>query len=81
MKPEENDIVRLLRPLPENDLPVGACGTVVMDYAKYSTTDLPQAYEVEFADEDCVTQALVTVLEADLEVVRRGKDGAAPASR
>ncbi len=47
-----------------------------MDYAKYSTKDLPQAYEVEFADEDGVTQALVTVLEADLEVVRRGKDGA-----
>ncbi|WP_081968225.1 DUF4926 domain-containing protein [Mycobacterium kyorinense] len=71
MKPEEYDVVRLLRPLPEHNLPAGSSGVVVMDYTKYSDRDLPPAYEVEFADSDGVTQALVTVAENDLEVVRR----------
>lgn len=68
MKPRENDIVRLLRAFPENGLAAGAVGTVVMEYAKYSSKDLPPAYEVEFADADGVTQSLVTVLESDLEL-------------
>jgi hypothetical protein len=72
MKPEELDIVRLLRPLPEHDLPAGAEGTVVMDYTQYPPKDLPRAYEVEFADADGVTQALVTIREEDLEVINRG---------
>ncbi len=31
-KPEENDVVRLLRPLPERNLRAGSTGTVVVDY-------------------------------------------------
>lgn len=42
-----------------------------MDHAKYSAEDLPPAYEVEFADADGVTQALVAVSGDDLEVVWR----------
>jgi hypothetical protein len=75
MKPEEYDVVRLLRPLPEHGLPTGAEGTVVMDYAKYSSRDLTPAYEVEFVDSDGMTQALVTVPEEDLEVVWRPDSG------
>lgn len=55
MKPEELDVVRLLRPLPEHNLAAGSRGAVVMDHAKYSAEDLPPAYEVEFAVADGVT--------------------------
>ena len=48
MKPEEYDIVQLLRPLPEYNLPAGARGAVVFDYTKDSDKDLPPAYEVDF---------------------------------
>lgn len=71
MKPEEYDIVELLRPLPEQGLPAGSRGTVVMDYARYSRKKLPAAYEVEFADAEGVTQHLVTVPEDNLKVVWR----------
>lgn len=71
--PGEYDVVRLLRPLPEYQLPAGATGAVVTDYGKYSTADKPAAYEVEFTDADGVTQALVTVLSSDLEVVHRSQ--------
>jgi Domain of unknown function (DUF4926) len=71
MKPEEYDVVRLLQPLPEHDLPAGSTGTVVVDYTTFSNKDLPPAYEVEFMDSDGVTQAVVTVYEKDLEVVLR----------
>jgi Domain of unknown function (DUF4926) len=74
MKPEEYDVVRLRRSLPEHDLPAGAKGTVVIDYtkfdyAKYTGQSLRPAYEVEFADAHGVTHALVTIYEDDLEVV------------
>jgi hypothetical protein len=69
MKPKEYDVVRLLRALPEHNLPAGSTGAVVMDYTEHSTGDLPPAYEVEFTDSDGVTLALVTVSEDDLEVV------------
>jgi hypothetical protein len=65
MKPEELDVVR---PLPRHNLLAGARGTVVMDYTRYSDKDLPPAYEVEFADADGVTQALVTLSGDGLEV-------------
>ncbi|TDO14651.1 uncharacterized protein DUF4926 [Mycobacterium sp. BK086] len=68
MRPQEYDGVRLLRPLPEHDLPVGAQGTVVM---VYRDAGLPSAYEVEFADADGVTQALVTLGGDDIEVTWR----------
>ncbi|WP_431237448.1 DUF4926 domain-containing protein [Mycolicibacterium aichiense] len=68
MIPQENDVVRLLRPLPQYDLAVGAHGTVVM---VYRDPGFPPAYEVEFADEDGVTRALVTLKEGDVEVTWR----------
>jgi hypothetical protein len=71
MKPEEYDVVRLLRPLPEHNLAAGSRGTVVIDYTTFSKKDLPPAYEVEFMDSDGVTQAVITVYEDDLEVVWR----------
>lgn len=46
----EYDVVRLLRPLPEYRLPVGAAGSVVTDCGMYSKADKPAAYEVEFTD-------------------------------
>jgi hypothetical protein len=61
-KPEENDGVRLLRPLPEHNLPAGSTGTVAVDYTKYSDGTLPAKYEVEFANPDDSTQTLVTGL-------------------
>ncbi|CAN5720328.1 hypothetical protein BH10ACT9_BH10ACT9_44000 [soil metagenome] len=75
MKPQEYDVVRLLKQYPDQGLQIGATGTVVMDYSKHAVRDLPPAYEVEFADADGVTQALVTVPESDLEVVWREDDG------
>lgn len=71
MKPEEYDVVELLRPLPEQNLPAGARGTVVVDYTKDSNKSLPAAYEVEFSDADGLTQALVTLAGHDLKVVWR----------
>ncbi|OJZ64303.1 hypothetical protein BRW65_29140 [Mycobacterium paraffinicum] len=76
MRPQEFDLIRLLRPLPEHGLPAGSRGTVVMDYAKDANADLPPAYEVEFADVDGATRALVTLGEGDLEVVWRPGSGA-----
>ncbi|MEE3751452.1 DUF4926 domain-containing protein [Mycobacterium intracellulare] len=76
MKPQEYDVIKLLRPLPEHNLPVGSRGTVVMDYTTDSDSKLPPAYEVEFSDADGITQALVTLTEDDLEVVwRPAQDG------
>lgn len=68
MSPQEYDGVRLLRPLPQCDLAVGALGTVVM---VYRNPGLPPAYEVEFADDDGVTLALVTLKDDDVEVTWR----------
>ncbi|OYN77148.1 DUF4926 domain-containing protein [Mycolicibacterium sphagni] len=68
MRPQEYDVVRLLRSLPQYDLSVGAQGTVVMVYRDQG---LPPAYEVEFADDDGVTQALVTLKDDDVEVTWR----------
>jgi hypothetical protein len=71
VKPEEYDVVQLLRPLPEHNLPVGARGAVVLDYTNYSDKDHPPAYQVEFVGSDGFTQALVTIPEGYLEVVSR----------
>ena len=68
VKPEEYDVVILLRALPEHDLAAGSRGTVVIDYTQYSRVDLPPAYEVEFVKSDGTTQALVTLFEDDIEV-------------
>jgi hypothetical protein len=71
MKPQEYDVVRLRRALPEHGLSVGSAGTVVMDYSKYSGDAVAPAYEVEFADAEGATTAVVTVAEDDLEVTWR----------
>jgi hypothetical protein len=75
LKPEEYDIVRLRRPLPEHNLPAGSKGTIVIDHTKYDHVKytgkvLPPAYEVEFTD-GRVTLAVVAVYEEDLQVVSR----------
>jgi hypothetical protein len=70
-KPEEGDVVRLRRSLPEHHLPAGSQGTVVVDYAKYSGGDEPFEYEVEFADSDGARTTLLTVSEGDVEIVSR----------
>ncbi len=80
MKPEELDVVRLLRCLPQYNLPAGSQGTVAMAYARYSSRDSEPAYEVEFADVDGVTHALVTLSGTDLEVVWRPGPEPRPAS-
>lgn len=77
-KPEENDIVRLLRPLPEHNLPAGSTGTVVVDYAEYSHGALPAEYEVGFANSDDCTRTLVTVSDDDLQIVSRPRYGKSP---
>jgi Domain of unknown function (DUF4926) len=68
VKPQDSDVVRLRRPLPEHDLPAGSEGTVVNDI---QTEGLPRAYLVEFTDSDGVTYALVHVSEDNLDVVWR----------
>jgi hypothetical protein len=73
MKPEEYDVVELLRPIQEHNLPAGSRGTVVMDYTKFSTESGTPAYEVEFLDTEGMTQALLTVPGDDLKVVWRAE--------
>jgi hypothetical protein len=68
VKPQDSDVVRLRRPLPEHNLPAGSEGTVVNDI---QTEGLSHAYLVEFADSDGVTYALVHVPEDSLEIVWR----------
>ncbi|OBH86012.1 DUF4926 domain-containing protein [Mycobacterium sp. E2989] len=72
LRPQEYDVVRLRRAVPEHDLPAGSRGTVVMDYTTGSDN---AAYEVEFCDGDGITRALVTLAEDDLEVVWRPASG------
>ncbi|UQX11070.1 DUF4926 domain-containing protein [Candidatus Mycobacterium methanotrophicum] len=77
-KPRENDIVRLLRPLPERNLPAGSTGTVVVDYTEYSDGALPAEYEVDFANSEDSAQILVTVSDGDIELVSRPRYGNSP---
>lgn len=67
--PEEGDVVRLRRSLPEHNRPAGSTGTVVVDYAKFSGVDAPLEYEVEFAGSDAETKVLVTLTVDDIEIV------------
>ncbi|MEV1017066.1 DUF4926 domain-containing protein [Micromonospora sp. NPDC049801] len=60
------DVVELREPIPEEELPAGSVGTVVHIFS-----GPPAAYEVEFADADGRTVAMVT-LRAD-QVVHRGE--------
>lgn len=70
-KPEEGDLVRLRRSLPERHLAAGARGVVVVDYAKYSGVDAPLEYEVEFVDSDGTTKVFATLSVDDVELVSR----------
>jgi hypothetical protein len=56
---KEYDVVRLTRPVPENGLPAGARGAVLMVFADPP----PPSYEVEFLDEAGDTIALLTLTE------------------
>lgn len=61
MKPfAELDIVQLQQAHPEFDLSVGAVGTVVLVYRQ------GEAYEVEFVRPDGSTQAVLTLLAAEV---------------
>lgn len=70
MKPEESDVVQLLRLCHDMAFPP-AREEPSSWTTKASRKDLPAAYQVKFSDVDGVTQALVTVLEDDVEVVWR----------
>jgi hypothetical protein len=67
MRLREYDVVRLRRALPEQGLPAGAIGAVVM------VLDDPPAYEVEFCDADGATLVLTRLAAADLELVTTSK--------
>lgn len=73
--PEEGEVVRLRRSLPEHNRPAGSTGTVVVDYAKFSGVDAPLEYEVEFAGSDVETKVLVTLTVDDVEIVSRPRYG------
>lgn len=64
---DDNQIVTLRRDLPDVPLRAGTVGTVVMVYPVLLSPNLPQAYEVEFSDQDGITLALVTLMESDIE--------------
>jgi hypothetical protein len=70
-KPEEGDTIRLRRSLPEHGLPAGSTGRIVVDYAKYSGSDGPLEYEVEFADPNGATELFATLAVDDVELVSR----------
>jgi hypothetical protein len=72
--PKEYDVVRLINPLPDYDLPTGSKGTVVMEFAKSPGRGARRAYEVEFVDDEGVSLVLATVFQDDLEVVWRYPD-------
>lgn len=77
-KPRENDVVRLVRPLPGHNLPADSRGTVVVDYTTYSEGTLPPEYEVQFDGPDGVSQTMLTVAGDDLKIVSRPGYGKAP---
>ncbi len=57
-----HDVVALTEPLPEHDLERGQVGTIVEEWA-------PGVYEVEFANTDGQTYAMVEVEEGKLMVL------------
>jgi hypothetical protein len=64
-KPREHDTVRIRQPLMEYALPVGATGTVVVDYAASTDGGLVDEYEVQFGGDGL----LVNVSGEDVEIV------------
>jgi hypothetical protein len=51
MEPRDLDVVRLMRALPEHDLPAGSEGTVVNDYQRH---DVPRTYLVVTGPQELV---------------------------
>lgn len=70
-KPGEGDTVRLRRSLPELGLPAGSQGTVIVDYAKYTDSDEPRDYGVEFSGANGATDLFENLSANDVEVVSR----------
>jgi hypothetical protein len=60
----ENDVVRLVRPLPEKGLEVGSIGTVMLVHDN-------DAYEVEFSDVAGITRCTLALPGAALELERK----------
>jgi hypothetical protein len=61
---KEYDVIKLKKPLPSKNLPVGARGTILI---VYNDPNLPRAYEVEFLDEKGDTLAVTTLQEDFIE--------------
>jgi hypothetical protein len=74
-KPEEGDLVALRRGLPSYDLSAGTSGVIVVDYSKYSDSDGPLEYEVEFAGADPAGKVLTTLTADDLTILSRPRFG------
>jgi hypothetical protein len=66
--PNELDVVRVRRALPEHGIAAGATGTVLL---VHDAAGRPRAYEVEFSDSDGVTLAMVVLEQSDIEVTWR----------
>lgn len=60
----EYDVVKLKKDLPAEKLKAGTIGAIVMVYP-----EKPQAYEVEFVDEEGGTSALLTLSEKEIEII------------
>lgn len=65
MELEEHDVVRHPVGLPNEHVPPGAVGAVVMTFPGSN----PVVVEVEFVDDDGATIAVTTVLASQLELV------------
>jgi hypothetical protein len=59
-----NELVRLVRDIPEQNLFAGAVGTVMIVYNKPGK---PEAYEVDFSDYIIFILKTVTLYEDDIE--------------
>jgi hypothetical protein len=70
-KPEEGDTVRLRRSLPEQGLTAGSLGTIIVDYAKYTDSDEPLDYGVEFTGPDGTTDLFENLAVDAVELVSR----------
>lgn len=63
---QEYQKVRLKKDIPGENLSAGAKGVVLI---VYEVPNPPQAYEVEFLDQDGSTLALLTLTDDDIEIL------------
>lgn len=66
----ENEMVRLLKDIPEQNLSMGAVGTVMV---VYNEPGLPQAYEVDFSDYTTYTLKTITLYDGDIERLEKAE--------